>query len=214
MLLFNKKQQISNHIDFCCLKEFRIILLTIFFSTNLFSNIDLVFEEDIENFNPKQLISIELGNGVVQRLAVDTISGDSSISRDMFFGGIKLGAEDIGLRLFLSYRPTVINSIFTHSFGIELDSMIDINQDFKFFYGLGGGVILYEIEDKNTSTDYSTDIAPYYGIETGIIYSISQKYEIEFGGRYSITNLNSESTDKSYVFDQILNWYLAFNFKY
>ena len=187
-----------------------LILLTI----QTFADIDITFQESEKLFEPKQIVSVEFGMGVVQRLQADTISGSSSISRDNIFGGIKLGAEDIGLRLFISYRPMIIDSIFTHSFGLELDSLIDINNNFAFFYGLNGGGILYEIIDNNSGSDYTKDLTAYYGVETGFIYKISEKHELELGGRFSITNVNSESTNKSYIFDQLLNYYLAYNYKY
>jgi len=192
----------------------REFLLLTLLTLHLYSDIDISFQESEKPFAPKQIISVEFGLGSVQRLQADTISGSSSISRNIMFGGIKLGAEDIGLRLFVSYRPNFIDSVFTHSFGLELDSMIYINQKISFFYGLNGGFILYQIIDKNIGEDYTKDLTAYYGVETGFIYKISDIHEIEFGGRFSITNINSESTNKSYIFDQLLNTYLAYNFKY
>jgi len=190
------------------------ILILILITSTIIADIDISFQEDAMEFNPKQIVSIEIGGGSIKRVQADTISGSSSIDRSMFFGGIKLGSEDIGLRLFLSYRLAEIDSIIAHSFGLELDSIIDLSTNFAFFYGLNVGAILYEIVDKNSSSDYTTDATPYYGIEAGLIYKLSDKHELEFGGRFSVTNLNSESADKSYIFDQLINYYLAYNFKY
>jgi hypothetical protein len=195
----------------------QIIFATFFItSTSLWGGLDISFEEEEEEITLKQIISLEVGAGSITRLKADTISGESSIKKDLTFAGIKLGAEDIGLRLFLSYRPVIIDDVFTHSFGLELDSMINItdNGGLKFFYGLIGGVVLYEIVDQNQTADYTTEASIYYGVETGLNYSFSEKFEIEIGGRFAVTNINDSSADKSYVFDQFLNYYLALNYKY
>lgn len=192
----------------------RVAIFIFLFSSTIFGDTEVLFQEDENEFNPNQIVSIEIGGGSITRLKANTLSGQSSIKRDIFSGGIKLGAEDIGLRLFLSYRPLEINSILTHSFGIELDSIIDIASNFKFFYGLIGGAVLYEIVDQNQTSDYTKDLTPYYGVESGFIFAFSEKYELEIGGRYALTNINDKTADKSYVFDQFLNYYLAFNYKY
>jgi hypothetical protein len=196
------------------LRKIFFTLLLIF--SNLQGAIDINFEEDREVVPLKQIISLEVGAGAITRLKADTISGESSIKRDLYFSGIKLGAEDIGLRLFLSYRPALIDNYFTHSFGVELDSVIPIteSESVKFFYGLMAGLVLYEIVDKNQTSGYDNATSPYYGIETGFTFEITPKIEIELGGRFTLTNINDNSTDKSYVFDQFFASYLAFNYKY
>jgi hypothetical protein len=192
------------------LRQISIFLLS---SLVLWADIDLSFQEEESEFKPRQIISIELGGGSIQRLQADTISG-TSIDRSLSFAGIKLGAEDIGLRLFLSYRPMDIEGIFTHSFGLELDSMVDISSSVRFFYGLVGGVVMYEIIDRNQTTDYTKESTPYYGVESGFIYALSESFELELGVRYALTNINDKTADKSYMFDQFFIYNLALNYKY
>jgi hypothetical protein len=180
----------------------------------LFGDIEISFPNDEVERQNKQIIGLEFGGGTLKRLKADTINGKSDISRDMLFGGIKLGAEDIGLRLFLSYRPTLIDDNYIHNFGLELDSLIPMGAKFNFFYGLNAGAILYKIVDDNLSTDFNKDSSIYYGIETGLIFKASKKFEFELGGRLVVTNFNNEIADKTYIFDQIISWYLALNYKY
>jgi len=190
------------------------LFLAILLSVSAFADIDISFPE--ENFDSvsKRLLSVEFGTGTITRMKANTLSEKSDISRDFLFGGLKLGAEDIGLRLFISYRPMEIENEIIHSFGIELDSIIDLSNRFSFFYGLIGGVILYTIEDNNESANYSTDASAYYGVETGLTFKITESHELELGGRFSITNLNNKVADKNYIFDQLTNFYLAYNYKY
>jgi len=190
------------------------IILAILLNISVFADIDISFPEDIIDSISKRILSIELGTGSITRMKADTISRSSDISRDLIFGGLKLGAEDIGLRLFLSYRPLEIESEIIHSFGIELDSIIELNNRLNFFYGLVGGIVLYTIEDNNKTLNYTTDASAYYGVETGLTFKISETHEVEFGGRIAITNLNNKVADKNYIFDQFTNIYLAYNYKY
>jgi len=192
----------------------RTIILISLFSSTIFGEIEEVFPEDESDVKPNQIISIELGKGSIKRPKADTISGKTSIDRDVLFGGIKLGAEDIGLRLFLTYRPMEVDSKFTNSFGLELDSIIDLTSNFRFFYGLNVGGIFYRIVDENQTSDYTKKLTAYYGLESGLVFSFSQNYELEIGGRYSVTNINNDTPDESYIFDQFINYYLAFNYKY
>ena len=108
-----------------------IITLSLFGESDF--NLNDEVETEISNKTEKQIVSIEFGFGTISRLEADTISKSSSIDKDVKITGIKLGAEDIGLRLFLSYRPIVVENTFTNSFGIELDSTIDLNNKIKFF---------------------------------------------------------------------------------
>jgi hypothetical protein len=194
-------------------------LLALFMPILLFGDIEIDFQErEDDEVVYKQIISFELGGGTIQRPKADTLAQESSISRDFYSAGVKIGAEDIGLRLFLSYRPLLIEeedeTILTHSFGLELDSLIDLNERIRLFYGLVGGGIAYEIEDKNSSIEYSKTITPYYGLNLGAIFDLAEHFEFEVGGRFAITNINSSELDSSYIFDNVLNYYIGLNYKY
>ncbi len=200
----------------------RLLFVSIIFSASLFGEVDLYFSDELEikdlddksNEKPKQIVAVEFGFGKLSRLEADTISKNSSIERDVKITGIKLGAEDIGLRLFLSYRPLVIEDTFTNSFGLELDSTIDIKDKIKFFYGLAIGFMFYEIVDKNMTSSFEKNTTPYYGLEAGFVFNILDNIELESGFRYLVTNINDSSADTSYMFDIYTNYYFGLNFKY
>jgi|GEM_PF-1875636 hypothetical protein len=189
-----------------------IITLSLFGESDF--NLNDEVETEISNKTEKQIVSIEFGFGTISRLEADTISKNSSIDKNVQITGIKLGAEDIGLRLFLSYRPIVVENTFTNSFGIELDSTIDLNNKIKFFYGISLGTIIYKIVDKNDTSSFNKKTTGYYGLEGGFIFNILENIELESGMRYMITNLNDSSAGTSYMFDQYMNYYLALNIKY
>jgi hypothetical protein len=183
-------------------------------STLLFAELEISFPEDEEVVDYKSIVAFEFGLGSLSRPKVNTLSGNADIKRDFTNLGFKLGAEDIGLRLFLSYRPIILQDATAQSFGIELDSMIDLSSKMKFFYGLAVGGLLYEIVDNNETSTYKTSWNNYYGFGTGLVFEISKQFEIEFSGRYSITNINDDSVDSSYVFDQFMNYYVGLNYKF
>ncbi|HIC10146.1 MAG TPA: hypothetical protein EYO61_02140 [Campylobacterales bacterium] len=196
----------------------RILFAILLLHISLFGvddTLEYYFPEENGETQAKRIISIEIGKGEISRPKADTLAKKEDITRDIEFGAIKLGAEDLGMRLFLSYRPMEVEKdIFTHSFGLELDSMVDISSHFRFFYGLVGGVILYQIEDKNSSVGYTKDSTGYYGLEGGFIIAFTENYELEIGGRYSVTNINNDTPDSSYIFDRLIHYYLAFNYRY
>ncbi len=192
----------------------RLIILVFISISQIFGDIDVTLSDTIYEDKSKQIIAVELGGGKLSRPKADTFSQTTSIDRDLYFGAIKLGAEDIGLRLFLTYRPMEIEKTVVHSLGIELDSIINLSSHFKFFYGIIGGTMFYHIVDNNQTYDYKKEATGYYGLESGFIFAFSDSYELEIGGRYSVTNLNDDKADSSYLFDQLTHYYLAFNYKY
>jgi hypothetical protein len=193
----------------------RFILIFAFLISSLFGeDVEIDFTEDVEKVAYKSIISFEAGFGSIMRPKVDTVSGENDIKRNMKNLGFKIGAEDIGLRLFLSYRPLIIEDSVAQSFGVELDSMIYLSQKMKFFYGLSAGGMFYEIVDENTTSTYNNSWNNYFGFGTGVVFGVSDHLELELSARYSITNFNNDSVDSSYVFDQILNYYLAINYKF
>jgi len=186
------------------------VLINLLFTEFLLADIDIVLDDRVEEVKGKQIFSFEFGLGTLQRLRADTISKKSAIKHNLGFGGFKLGAEDIGLRLFLGYRSYGIESVWVNDFGLSFDSVVGIGTSFKFFYGLNGGVIDYQIVDENETSSYNKDYTPYYGLETGFIFQLNNHNEIELGGRFMITNINT-TDNKNRIFDQLITYYIAYN---
>jgi hypothetical protein len=187
------------------------VFINLLFTEFLLADIDIVLDDRTPQVEGKQVISLEFGLGTLQRLRADTVSKKSAIKHNLGFGGFKLGAEDIGLRLFLSYRSYDIEAVWVNDFGISFDSVIDIGSRFQFFYGLNGGVISYQIVDKNETSSYNKDFTPYYGLESGFIFKFDKHNEIELGGRFMITNIN-KTDNQSRIFDNLITYYIAYNF--
>jgi hypothetical protein len=185
------------------------VFINLLFTKFLLADIDIVLDDQTPQVEGKQIISLEFGLGSLQRLRADTVSKQSAIKHDLGFGGFKLGAEDIGLRLFLSYRSYDIESVWVNDFGFSFDSVIDINTKFQFFYGLNGGVLNYKIVDKHETSSYNKDLTPYYGLESGFIFKFDNHNEIELGGRFLITNMN-KTDNQSRMFDQLIIYYIAY----
>ena len=99
------------------------MLINLLFTEFLLADIDIVLDDRVEEVKGKQIFSFEFGLGTLQRLRADTISKKSAIKHNLGFGGFKLGAEDIGLRLFLGYRSYGIESVWVNDFGLSFDNL-------------------------------------------------------------------------------------------
>jgi hypothetical protein len=189
-------------------KKYIFLLL---FSVKLFGDIEVYFQEDEIEYIPKHLIAVEFLVGSISRSEANIDKKDVVHNRSMSGAGIKIGAEDMGLRLFLSYRTIDIKGVLTYSYGLEIDSLITTESIWKFFYGAHVGGICYKFDGENS---YKEKTSPYYGLELGVIAELSNSYDFEVGARYSLTHPEKSSISTAYVVDEILNYYIALNFKY
>jgi len=185
-----------------------LLLITI---SSLWSDIEVYFQEDEIEYVPKHLISVEFLMGTISRSEANIDEKVTIHDRSIRSTGIKIGAEDMGLRLFFSYRPLTIDGIFTYSYGLELDSMIVTDSIWKLFYGVHIGALNYKFDSGDS---YKEENSPYYGFELGIIAEVFENYDLEVGARYSLTHPENSSISTAYIVDEILNYYLAINFKY
>jgi hypothetical protein len=184
------------------------LLIVLLLPLYLWGDIEVYFQEDEIEYVPKHLFSVEFMMGTISRSEANIDEKVTIHDRAIKSTGFKIGAEDMGLRLFFSYRPMEIDNVFTYSYGVELDSMIVTESIWRLFYGIHLGGLKYSFDKNDDST------APYYGFELGIIAEIFENYDLEVGARYSLTHPDNSSISTAYVVDEVLNYYFAVNFKY
>jgi hypothetical protein len=198
-------------------KSIFIFLFFVFSIQFLNAEIELYFEQESRDI-PKQIISLEIGTGSFSRTYTQMVNKETKIdNKQQYFGGFKIGAEDIGLRLFLSGRYLNIEDVNTYSYGFELDSFFNKSSEtFRAFYGINFGLIDYKLNkiESENDPDFERVTTPYYGIQLGAVYSFNANFETEFGTRYALTNFNSNEFDTSYIIDEIWTVYFSINYKY
>lgn len=189
----------------------RKLLLTLTLFTSLWGDIEVYFQEDEIEYIPKHLFSVEFMMGTISRSEANIDDKVTIHDRAIKSTGFKIGAEDMGLRLFFSYRPMEIDGVFTYSYGVELDSMIVTDSIWRIFYGIHIGGLKYKFDSGD---GYIEETSPYYGFELGVIAEIFENYDLEVGARYSLTHPENNSISTAYIVDEVLNYYFAINFKY
>ena len=162
--------------------------------------------------NAQKIVALEYGMATINQTYGTGSTADNASANSY---GIKLGAKEDSMRLFISYRLQSIKytsaTKYGNNFGLELDYFLQMGP-LGLYLGPVAGYTTYAFIGQDTTT--RSVKAPYYGAEGGLTFTLGH-FELDAGARYSYLGVsNTEVTAQEYAIDNKISYYLSVNYVY
>jgi hypothetical protein len=150
----------------------------------------------------KGLIGVEVGY-----VGMDVYKPNSTTNQtekiDAASFGLKLGGESRFYRAFIDARVWNARDVDRcYTVGGALQYLINPAEFFNIFMGVNAGVA-HSVKDSNA-------VDPYYGLDAGLNFHITESFDIELGARYS----EVMGSKDAYIMDDFYQGYISAIFKF
>lgn len=163
------------------------------------------------------LLGVELGYAGIdtQRSATPQITTKTYTLPN---GGLKIGAEGDDYRLFLDLHYYANSDRFDYltTYGTEFDYMLHLSESANLYLGVGIGMANIKFTPtKHNATDLVRTLSDYYYSGTlGFNFEITNGFDLDLGARYTSINSNNTKNSVEYNFDNLINGYATFIYKF